>query len=793
MKKYYYFLFIAIIGLTITNLNANSANKKFLLEQFTGYWCGHCTDGVVRMDELISANQDKVIGIRFHSGHGDKMEIPETNEIYSYCGNLGYPSGAINRKLITGYSSINLSRGDWANAYSKISSETAIVDIKVDWTYDKVSNTIIANITGTFEQALNQEARFNIFITEDDVTGTGSGWDQSNYSNTTVGHPYYGKGNPIVGYHHMKVARACLGGSFGQPNSIPLPISAGQKVKYSFSIAKAANWNLDNIKLIGLVQLYTTNSKEILNVVEGTKVETSTSISHTGELITAGNQQTSKELDITIKNSGSSAIEYAISLTKTPTTTWKAVISPNQQVVQIPAGGSYSLKLTMPIESIGVGEASVNIEEEDGMTFSRTLKVYSADVDYISILADNSGDMFATTNIKSYAEYKNMLTMPISDFNTLYNKFGQLKIAHFSLGEDGLFANEYTSMLNYLMVKKVNLLMHGPQLYGSLGQNQVSIQSQLGLYWLGMSFIGQNTQGKFNLIGVKDDPITNGFNSQIQIYYYIHKTQIVNPNLASPIITYEAKTDSIFGTKHNINGQKIVCFGFNPARITDQTLMKTTLYKAMKWLYEAPDPEYPEISAPTGIDFGAVETDTTKEKTFEITNVGKKDLVISDMKVSGNDAAVYEILDKATLPFTLTPNNKTTVNVKFAPTTIKFYTAAQINITSNDEQKPTFAVALAGKGAKPTSVVDISAVNPHISPMPVSDVSTIQFFVPDGINNVKLSIVDLLGNNLMDIDNNSTFGLNSIALNKGNLLNGTYILLIQLDNEVVQFKFNVVE
>ncbi len=793
MKKLYYILLLAIIGLTTTHLDANAAEKRFLLEQFTGAWCGYCPDGVVVMDDLIAKHPGKILGVRFHNG--DKMNIPEADEAYQTLGGGGFPSGAIDRKVfkINGTNYINMSRSYWSYIFDQILNNTAVVDVKLDWTYDQSTSSIIANITATFEQAVTGDLRFNVYVIENDVSGSGSGWDQNNNYNTVSGHPFYGKGNPVKGYHHMKVVRDLAGGTLGQPNSIAQPISAGQTVKYSFTIPKSTSWNIDNIHLIGTVQNGGTPNYEILNSCEGNKVETSTSISHTGELITAGNQQTSKELDITIKNNGSAAKEYTISLTKTPSTTWKATLTPNEQVVQIPAGGSYSLKLTMPIESIGVGEASVNIEEEDGMTFSRTMKVYSADVDYVSIPADNGGDMSITNIIKGFSEYKNILTIPIADFNILYQKFTQIKIAHISLGEDGILTSNHSSMLNNLMVNKVNVLMHGPLLYGSLGQNQVGLQAQLGINWLGMSFIGQNTQGKFNLTGIKDDPITNGFDSQIQIYYFMHKTQIVNPNIASKIITYSANPDSVFGTKHNINGQKFVCFGFNPTRISNKTLMQNMIYKALQWIYEAPDPEYPEISAPTGIDFGSVETDTTKVKSFDISNVGKKDLVISDMKVTGNDATVYEILDKPTLPLTLTPGNKTTVNVKFAPVTTKFYTAAQIDITSNDEQKPIFNVALAGKGSKPTSIIDISAVNPNISPMPVSDVSTIQYFVPDGIIDVKLSIIDLLGNKVMDIANASTYGLNTVALNKSNLRSGTYLLLIQLDNEFVQYKFSVVE
>lgn len=67
--------------------------KRVLIEQFTGAWCGWCVDGSYIMDNIIAANSGKVIGVKIHNN--DAMEIPGITRQF---GVGSYPCAAIDRK-----------------------------------------------------------------------------------------------------------------------------------------------------------------------------------------------------------------------------------------------------------------------------------------------------------------------------------------------------------------------------------------------------------------------------------------------------------------------------------------------------------------------------------------------------------------------------------------------------------------------------------------------------------------------------------------------------------------------
>ncbi len=237
----------------------------------------------------------------------------------------------------------------------------------------------------------------------------------------------------------MKVVRACMGGTWGQENSIPAPVSAGSSAKYTFEMAKNSAWNIANIKLVGLVQTYTANSREILNVVMGQKVTSSTVVTSTGDPLFVKAIGENGELSINIKNNGTSAKEYTLSLAKTPGTTWNASIEPNEYVFSVPASQTYNVKLNLNVGSTGSGEANLNIQETDGMTFTRSIKGYSNDIDLMHVNLDPLGDAAGLGNlIKSYPEYSRLQTVPYADFTQIYGLLPNLKLAIYNTGDGGM-------------------------------------------------------------------------------------------------------------------------------------------------------------------------------------------------------------------------------------------------------------------------------------------------------------------------------------------------------------------
>jgi thiol-disulfide isomerase/thioredoxin len=801
MKKFFNTIsFLTISLLIFTSILNAAATKRVLLEQFTGAWCGFCVDGSVIMDEILQQYPDQVIGVKFHNG--DKMEIPETNILGNAMGLTGYPTGNVDRTVfnVNGQGAIFLDRSAWLQACQAVMNNPGIADINLKWSYDATSNKIIANISAKFDQAVSDEIRFNVYVVEDDVTGTGTGWDQHNYySKDNPGgsaggpsHPYYNLPPVITGYHHMKVVRATMGGPWGQANSIPTPVSAGATVKYSFELPVSSNWNINNIHLVGLVQHYSTNvgNRQTMNAALGVKTNTQTSISSTGDKLFAAPIGSTKELTVNIKNTGTNPIEYKLNLEKTQSTTWGITMEPSDNLVTIPGGDTYTLKLKMNIENIGSGEANLDIEETDGMAFNINFKGYSSDAQLLHIVYDPNADAAGLgTLIRTFPEYSTLMNITPSDYLSLYSSFPSTKLAIYTLGENGTLSSSDKDALNNLIAQKANIVFSGPLLFKTLDNSLQSIESQLGISWLNQNYQGQSS-GKINIAGIPGDSISNGFSSQLSIYYLLQTAYILAPSIASKVITLQGNTDTVYATKSQLANSRVVCLGFNPMSITNLTQRNTLIYNALKWAYTAPLPAYPQISVAKGIDFGEVETNTSAEKNIPIKNIGKKDLVINSINVVDDSYKVYSIT--STGNSTIAPGDSTIFTVKFAPTSTAFYTSSSVEISSNDPNNPLVQIALAGKGKKPSSSVkDEHIIGLTVSPMPANNFATINFNIPESAKYYNLNVVDINGKEVCQLNSQINIGENHIKLNTESFTSGTYFIVVTIDENTFTKKFNI--
>lgn len=794
-RTFYSILSFCIILLFAIGIANSTATKVVLIEQYTGAWCGYCVDGTVRMDEIIEANPGKVLGVKFHNG--DKMAIPETDTLGAALpGMTGFPKGNVDRTFfnVGGSPVIMIDRGAWAQATDAVKNTPGIADIKLQWSYDQLTNKITATISSKFDQSVSEELRFNVYITEDDCTGSGSGWDQSNYFDASAGHPYYGLGNPVKNYHHMKVVRALMGGTFGQPNSIPGPISAGSSANYIFEMTKKSDWNIDNIKLIGVVSYYTPNNVKIMNAALGEKVSSDTKISSTGDPLFVKPKNDFSELSIDIKNSGTSTKEYTLSLAKAPGTTWNASIEPNEYVISIPASQTYNVKFRMTVTSTGSGQATLNIQETDGMIFSKSLKGYSSDLTQFHVMVDPASDVAGLGNlIKSFPEYTQIQAIPPSDFSTLYSKFPDIKLVVYNAGSKGTIPATENSVIQSLINKKVNLLFTGGQVFSSFNQNLQQIAGQLGIAWQGACFQGQST-GNFNMEGIDSDPISNGFSSQFNYSngdILMNKARITDPSIASKVITLKGNTDTVLAVKTQLPNSKAVVLGFQPMGIQNSTQRSNLVYNALKWVYASQPAEIPTITTPTGISFDEVATDKTAEKSFKIQNTGKKDLVISKVELVNNSDGAYAITDYG--KSTITPGDSTFVTIKFAPSAIKFYSTTTVEISSNDPNKPKAVVQLSGKGGKPGNVLDNQIIRLNVSPNPIEQNGTIKFVIPDFAKSTSLRIVDINGKTILNLGNSFSFGENSVSFDSQLLNAGNYLVVLTINDENVNYKFTVIK
>ncbi len=244
------------------------SQKKVLLEEFSGAKCGNCPMGSYYVDSMANKFPN-LIPVSLHAYKpADAMffnKIDTISQAYS----VGAPLGAIDR-VNPGGASINVAMTypQWNN---KIVTRLAVppsVTLSVNAGWNSLNRIITATVNGAFVSNLPAaDYRIGAYIVEDSVTGTGSGYDQVNFYNSFSGSPFFGKGDPIVGFVHRHVARAKLPTSWSLNNLLPMSPSSGQTFNTVFSYTVPASYNEARISVVAFVWRFSSNHQtdEVLN------------------------------------------------------------------------------------------------------------------------------------------------------------------------------------------------------------------------------------------------------------------------------------------------------------------------------------------------------------------------------------------------------------------------------------------------------------------------------------------------------------------------------------------------
>ncbi|WP_296313570.1 T9SS type A sorting domain-containing protein [Winogradskyella sp. UBA3174] len=228
------------------NTLTQAGSKAVFIEEATGTWCGFCPRGAVGMDYMSAAYPNTVVAIAVHNA--DPMTVPEYDTgIGQYIN--GYPSAAVDRKI----GDVNPAAASLEAAYNIQITEVVPVDLSSNAT--QVGNTLTISANATFYTTFsNANYRLGVIISEDGVTGTSSGYNQTNYySGGSLGPMggYENLSDPVPAsqmvYDHVGIA--LLGGFSGQAGSVPTTISNGSTASYDFNYTIPASSNVDNLHI----------------------------------------------------------------------------------------------------------------------------------------------------------------------------------------------------------------------------------------------------------------------------------------------------------------------------------------------------------------------------------------------------------------------------------------------------------------------------------------------------------------------------------------------------------------
>lgn len=249
---------------TVINGTLFTPVHNVTVEEGTGTWCGWCVRGMVYMDEAATNHPTDVNLIAVHNGD------PMTNTAYDagVSGLIGgYPSCLVNRNIEDDPSNIE-------NQYLNTIGDFGFANLTPVVTFNATTRVATVVVSANFAVGLTGDYRLACAFTENDVTGTASGYNQTNY--------YSGGGNGpmnMPGYDFVTlpspvpaaqmvydfVARTIVGGFTGQAGSLPSTIPAGSTQTYTFTYTIPAAYDVAEMKAIVLLIDNTQSTKHIMN------------------------------------------------------------------------------------------------------------------------------------------------------------------------------------------------------------------------------------------------------------------------------------------------------------------------------------------------------------------------------------------------------------------------------------------------------------------------------------------------------------------------------------------------
>ena len=254
--------------------------KIVAFEEATGTWCQWCTRGIVYMDSIYRAYPNDVAIISVHNGGSDPMRGFNT-QTQKYDGLIsskvgGFPSMIIDRVAENDPSGC-------FNDYAQFKPKFGYVNMGVT-----VTNTgldYVAKVKLEPAVSMDGDYRLELIVTEDEVSGSGTGWNQSNaYAGggagpmQTIGYNFATLPSSVPGIKFMYVARHTVPNDLqANPNgiagSLPSHLHVGHLYNYDIPVTITASMNTAKLRFIVLFINNTTGSVtygNILNCITST-------------------------------------------------------------------------------------------------------------------------------------------------------------------------------------------------------------------------------------------------------------------------------------------------------------------------------------------------------------------------------------------------------------------------------------------------------------------------------------------------------------------------------------------
>ncbi len=225
-----------------------AAGKMVVAEEATGTWCQWCPRGAVYMGLMDAKYSGFIAPIAVHNG--DPMTVAAYDSgIGALIG--GYPSALVDRLPEIDPSAIET---DFLSRIV-VAPKAFIVN---GATYNTTTRVLNVSVTSTVQATLVGNYKTICVITEDDVTGTGSTYNQSNAYSGGASGPMGGfelLANPVPASQmtYDFVARFISPDFNGIPNSPGTSTAVGNVFTWTFSFTLPATYDDTQIHIVGML------------------------------------------------------------------------------------------------------------------------------------------------------------------------------------------------------------------------------------------------------------------------------------------------------------------------------------------------------------------------------------------------------------------------------------------------------------------------------------------------------------------------------------------------------------
>jgi thiol-disulfide isomerase/thioredoxin len=218
----------------VTINNVIRFNKKVLIEDFTGTWCGYCPR-VSHAIDLVKAQTSDAVVVAIHRGN-DPYNFTGAGALENQIGLTGYPTAMLNRNI------------DWEYPETSTSSvnQAVVMTVGANPKLGIAMETTTAGTTSTVDVKVKFGKPFTNLKLVVYALENGLIYDQTNYTS------YFGGSSTIANFEHNHVLRSVLTSSI-LGEDITGNTNFDDNFTKSFTYTIPSSVNASNVQFVAVV------------------------------------------------------------------------------------------------------------------------------------------------------------------------------------------------------------------------------------------------------------------------------------------------------------------------------------------------------------------------------------------------------------------------------------------------------------------------------------------------------------------------------------------------------------